>query len=458
VKTNVLMTSKEKRFIKNCIYLVGILVLGAVIQTKGHAQEKSILTKERQLIVINDIREKLEKIYPFPEIGMKTSKNILQNFEDNKYLAYKAPDDFAQRLSRDLEDISHDGHLEVFYDPEMAAQMKEQEKEWKEPSLAALKAEEYRWTNFGFKELKILDGNIGYLDLRTFFPIKYAGKTAVASMNYFSECNALIIDLRKNGGGWDDMVMFLSSYFFDIDSPEITSIAHSTLDGTYYSSMLSSYVPGEKLTEIPLYILISSFTASAAEGFANIMNHLNDKTTLVGEKTGGAENPAERVVICNEFILRIPCWKRIYSATGSGWEGIGVEPDIHVDAESALFTAHLEALKKLSQNDLNEKNKKKYQWAIDGVIARNNPINIKDSVLQSYAGKYGRKTIYYKNGDLYYQLSDIISKSKMLPITDNYFLINNHDDFRIVFKKEKGSIVGLEEIFDDGYIIKNAKE
>jgi hypothetical protein len=46
----------------------------------------------------------------------------------------------------------------------------------------------------------------------------------------------------------------------------------------------------------------------------------------------------------------------------------------------------------------------------------------------------------------------------MLPIKENYFLIDNHDDFRIVFKKEKDNVVGLEEIFDDGYIIKDVKD
>jgi hypothetical protein len=437
MKTNIFTTRQIAWLIKIWVYLMGILVFGAMTNVDSYAQKENTLTKERQLKIINEIRDKLEKVYPFSEIGMKISKGIYQNFEDNKYLTYKAPGDFAQQLSKDLENISNDRHLEIFYDPEMAAQIKEQEKEGKKSSFGALEVEEYRWTNFGFKELKILDGNVGYLDLRAFFPIKYAGNTAVASMNYFSDCNALIIDLRHNSGGWDDMVMFLLSYFFDIDSPEIMSIAHSTLDGTYHSSMLSSYVPGKKLTKIPLYILTSGLTASAAEGFANIMNHLNDKATLVGEKTGGAENPADRVVISDEFILHIPCWRKIYSATTSGWEGVGVEPDIIVNADSALFIAHLEILKKLSQNDNDENHKKKYQWAMDGVIARNNPIDIKDSVLQSYTGKYGNKTIYYENGDLYYQFSDIISKSKMLPITEDYFLINNHDDFRIMFKKRK---------------------
>jgi hypothetical protein len=450
-------TTMRKRFAKIWFLLVCILALGVIINVQVYAQEKNTLTQERQLKIINEIRDKLEKVYPFSDIGMKTSKGLYQNFQDNKYLDYQAPDDFAQQLSKDLEDISNDEHFAIFYDPETAFQMKEELKKGPKSSFEDLKVEEYRWINFGFKELKILDGKVGYLDLRTFFPVKYAGETAVASMNYFANCKALIIDLRNNGGGWDDMVMFLLSYFFDNDSPEPINIAHSTLDSTYNASILSSYVPGKKLTEIPLYILTSHLTASAAEGFANIMKHLNNKATLVGEKTVGAENPVGHVVIGDEFILKIPCWRKIYSATDSGWEGVGVKPDIAVSSDSAFFVAHLEALKKLSQEDTSEKSKKRYQWAIDGVMARNNPVNIKKSILQSYAGKYGNKVILYESGDLYYQYKDIISKSKMLPITENYFFINNHDDFRILFKKEKGNVVGFDVIFDDGYTIKNDK-
>jgi hypothetical protein len=376
MKTNICVTRCKRRTIKIWICLIGIIFLGAIIKVEIHAQEDSALTKEIQLRIINEVRDKLEKVYPYPEVEIRTGNGIYRNFEDDKYSACKTPNDFAKQLSRDLENISNDVHLAIFYDPQMAARIRERQKETQKSSFAALRVEEFRWTNFGFKELKILDGNIGYLDLRTFFPRKYAGETAIASMNFFSNCKALIIDLRNNGGGWDDMVMFLASYFFDRDDPEVISIARSTLDGAYHSSTISSYVSGKNLSDIPIYILTSNRTASAAEAFANIMKHMNENATLVGEKTDGAENPVGRVIICDEYILRIPCWQKMYSATDTGWEGIGVEPDIEVKAKNTLFMAHLDAVKKLSRDCVDEKNTKRYQWAIDGINARNNPINI----------------------------------------------------------------------------------
>jgi len=51
------------------------------------------------------------------------------------------------------------------------------------------------WNDYGFKELSILDGNVGYLNLSVFFATHYAGKVADNAMNFFSNCNALIIPI-----------------------------------------------------------------------------------------------------------------------------------------------------------------------------------------------------------------------------------------------------------------------
>ena len=111
--------------------------------------------------------------------------------------------------------------------------------------------------------------------------------------------------------------------------------------------MTSSYVPGKILADIPIYILISGSTASGAEAFASIMKNMRANATLIGKKTAGAENPVDHVIIKDYYILRIPCWEKIYSYSKSGWEGVGVLPDIEVDSDKALAVAHMDALTKL---------------------------------------------------------------------------------------------------------------
>lgn len=443
---------------KLVLLLAGILMSVHAADSTSSIQEDKIITQEEQKEVIESVCEKLEKFYAFHEVGLKTSQSIGKNFREGKYFDYKIRNEFVRQLNKDLAKISNDSHLEISYNPEMAARMREQEATCEKKPFAALWADVYRWQNFGFKECKILDGNIGYMDLRVFVPAKYAGTTAVAVMNFFSNCNALVIDLRKNGGGWDTMVSFLASYFFDTDDPVLFSVSTSTLDDSYYSSMTSTCVPGKLLSDIPLYILTSGCTASAAEAFANIMKHLSDKTTLVGENTSGAEHPADRVVICDEFILKIPCFRRIYSAFNSSWEGVGVKPDIEASADTALYTAHMDALNKLMEKEDDEKRRDKYQWAIDGVRAIKEPALVASAILKSYEGKYGKKAIYYEKGELFYEFKDVLSKRRLVPISDNYFLIENSDDFRIRFVKEKDTVWGFEEIFDAGYVIKTKKE
>jgi C-terminal processing protease CtpA/Prc len=66
-------------------------------------------------------------------------------------------------------------------------------------------------TNFGFEKVERLAGNIGYLDLRGFLPPQMMGDTAAAAMTFLANANALIIDLRENGGGSPDAVTLLFS-------------------------------------------------------------------------------------------------------------------------------------------------------------------------------------------------------------------------------------------------------
>lgn len=420
------------------------------------AQQK--ISESEKKMIIDTLCSKLEKLYPIPEKGHSTSSEILKNYEEGKYSDYKVLSEFIQYLNDDLESISKDGHLGILYDPAMAQSIKEEEETGeKGDSYGDITAESERWGNYGFKELKILDGNIGYMDLRTFFLLKYAGKTAVAAMNFFSNCNALIIDLRRNGGGWDDMVTFLATYLINSNEEIIFSITHSTLDGSYFASKTSDYIPGKRLTDIPVIILTSKSTASAAEAFTNIMKHFSKNAMVIGETTAGAENPVDDVLLFGDYILRIPTWQKVYSYDISGWEGKGIKPDISVESQTALNYSHLYLLHKLQDTANDETIKDKYQWYIDGTNAINNPVRVSEKIQQHYEGKYGNRTILYDNGSLYYQYKGR-TKRKMYAITDEYFAIEGYDFFRVKFINENQKVIGMDELYDDGNIERLNKE
>jgi hypothetical protein len=246
------------------------------------------------------------------------------------------------------------------------------------------------------------------------------------------------------------MVTFLMSYFFDSDESVTLSTTYSRYEDEYYQSHTQSYVPGKLITDIPVFILTSKSTFSGAEAFAHYMKHFK-KAILVGEKTRGGQNPVEIQSIGYGLIMLIPSWKQIYSASETGWEGVGVKPHIEVPASDALNIAHLNALKDLREKAEDEKEKNKYVWITDGLDAKRNSIRVDESILKSYAGQYGDRTIHCETGDLYYQYGDR-SKMKMIAISENYFIVEIYDYFRVRFIKENNSVIGFEQVYDDGRV------
>lgn len=413
------------------IILVPFLI---ILSIQIHAQELTLTEKNNALSVV---MEKIKRIYPFPEVSEKTITGLQTQYSNGFYDRYNSPNEFASVVTNSLEEFSNDKHLDLIYNPGLAKSLLE-DSESDDFVYTAEEAKIEVWNNYGFKELSILDGNVGYLNLSVFFATHYAGKAADNAMSFFSNCNALIIDLRQNGGGWDDMVNYLLGYFIDIKEPLLRDISLSTLDSTYYSAVIPNYVSGKKLIDIPIYVLTSQATASAAECFAFYLRFFNKNVTIIGKKTAGAENPVTHIAIDDNFVLQIPGYKKIYSSNPNIWEGIGINPDIEVEAENAKRIAYLNALKKLTGNTKDEAANNKYQWAIDGLNASYNNVDKRDLI--KYSGNYDKIIIRYRDNKLYYQNKER-PETLLIPISDNYFVVEGIEYFRLKFILTDGSII-----------------
>jgi hypothetical protein len=204
-----------------------------------------------------------------------------------------------------------------------------------------------RLDNFGIHRVERLDGNVGYLDLRRVPQPENAGPAIAAAMELVSGTYALIIDLRRNGGGSPHGVALWCSYLFPEKPVHLNDIFHADTGETeqFWSY---PYVPGGRYLDRPVYVLTSSQTFSGGEDFAYTLQ-AQGRAEVIGETTGGGAHPARPFPISAAVHIGIPFARSINPVTGTNWQGTGVVPDTPVPADQARDTAYAKALRHVLQ-------------------------------------------------------------------------------------------------------------
>lgn len=333
-------------------YILVILIIFS--QYAFGQKELALISNQEKLQTIKSVKNILKENYIFPEVTDKIIELFDKNINAGKYDSIQRPDKFAQVLTQDIQSFNHDIHLRVLFEPDRIAREKivislEDSLQFEKEYISKLKK-----NNYFFKEVKILPGNIGYLDLRKFRDPKYAGQTAVSAMNFLSNSDAVIIDLRNNGGGTPKMVQLISTYFFDHDVVHLNSV-YKRKENITKQFWTLPYVPGKRMANIPLYILTSDRTFSAAEEFSYNLQSLK-RALIIGEITGGGAHPGGRIMASDKYNVWTPTARSINPITNTNWENIGVIPDIKTEKENALKTAHIKALDSLKSTNVNEIN------------------------------------------------------------------------------------------------------
>ena len=275
------------------------------------------------------------------------AKDLLKRYKQGEYNGIEKKTVFADSLKNHLFAISKDKHIGVSYDEKMAIRLKQPKTEGDPDTKFNTVNERVRKFNYGFEELKIMKGNVGYIKLTGFAPTLYGGKTAFSAMQFVSNSDALIFDLRTNFGGDDTMIQLLISYLFSEKTVHLNNFYHRKQDKTTQSWTLP-FVPGKRMPNIPVYVLISNKTISAGEEFAYDLKNLK-RGTIIGEQSAGAANFGEEFIAIGNFIVWVPTGRAINPITKTNWEGKGVEPDVKAKSDNALDVAYEMALKKLKE-------------------------------------------------------------------------------------------------------------
>ena len=377
--------------------LLALLLAVLAGATPGFADPEETLAREHKAELIRDVSRALHEIYVFPDVAEKMIAFIERKLEDGGYDPLDTITDFTQELTADLQSISHDLHLRVrpFTRPpgeEGVPNRADQRRR---------RMEQAKRDNFGFRKVERLPGNIGYLRFDAFNDADIAGDTAVSAMNFPANSAALIIDLRNNGGGSPSMIQLISSYFFE-EKRHLNTFYVRRSD-SYDEFWTHENVKGPRMVDVPIYVLTSHRTFSAAEEFTYNLKHM-ERATIVGETTGGGAHPVDGMIsdMGGGFMASasIPFGRAINPTTGTNWEGTGVKPHIEVTAEEALNRAQIEALTGLAANAVDPEERFALNRAREGLEAASHRVDLGASQARAFVGQYGPRRITLEEGRL----------------------------------------------------------
>jgi len=238
------------------------------------AQEKTLSPAFKES-TIGDLSRLMHDFYVFPEVAEKTSEHLRKQSKAGHFDSSTTLESFAESLTKEVQSISKDKHMLIRPVSQMQA---------KENSIESIferhmdRLAHARDSNGGFKEAKMLEGNVGYLDIRTFAPLHTGRDYADSFMQLLSNSDAIIIDLRENGGGYPGMVQYLCSYFFD-KRVRLNSLywREGNREDEFWTL---DKVNGRKMPDIPLFVLTSGRTFSGADEFSYNMQ-TQKRATLV---------------------------------------------------------------------------------------------------------------------------------------------------------------------------------
>lgn len=294
--------------------------------------------------VIDGAVSNLNEFYVYPDTARKMSDALRAHQKNGDYDSVTDADAFADLLTSHLEQVSHDKHLHVNFFPGILPKM---DGSGPGPEQLQRMHEEMAHDNCFFEKVEHLPGNIGYLKFNAFADPDFCGPTATAAMNFLANVDAIIFDVRENGGGDPKMVALICSYLFS-EPTHLNDLYNRKEDSTTQYWTLP-YVPGKRLTGKPAYVLTSSRTFSGAEEFTYNLKNLK-RATIIGETTGGGAHPVSGHRIDDHFAIGVPFARAVNPISKTNWEGTGVEPDVKVPADQALETAKKMAADKIKSD------------------------------------------------------------------------------------------------------------
>lgn len=274
------------------------------------------------------IAKLIEENYVFPNKGRTIAANFLGEHARGKFKNTKDWKEFAKTATDVLRSVSGDRHLFVEYDPQQVKELVSPPKQNINANSDAdaensfFYGEKARQKNYGFQEVKVLDGNIGYLKLSEINISEKSLPILFGAMRFVENTKALVIDLRDNGGGGSEIGAVLESFFLPKNS---VLLEFKNRGGAVEISRTVAWLTENKYQK-PLYVIVNKKTASAAEAFAFALQS-QKRAAIVGQPSAGAANMSSWYPVNDSIYVSVSTAAPVLPGTETSWEGKGVQPD-----------------------------------------------------------------------------------------------------------------------------------
>ena len=332
-----------RRWLPILIVMFGFVAVGSP-RADAELHPTVPLKKAAAVEIVTNLKAALLKYYVNEEKAQTMAADLERRLAAGEY---DLPDTraLAKKLTDDTRAIAGDKHLNVFTTPPGAEFPEFDPSEPTEPTPDELRkaAKAYEPVNYGISRTDRLAGNIGLLELQNFWNGPGLKERLEASFKLLAATDALIVDVRQNGGGDPQAVALLVSYFLK-GKTHVNSFVHrgaARIEDFYSDPSVAPKYLGK-----PVIVLTSKYTFSGAEEFAYDMQALK-LATIIGEVTGGGANPGTFMPLADGMAVQMPYAEARNPITRTNWEGVGVHPDIELSSDSAFYQAHLKLLKEV---------------------------------------------------------------------------------------------------------------
>ena len=378
--------------------------------------------------VVREVRRIIAERYVLPERRPALDAVLAEGLSSGRYNVGD-PTALAAAINADLERVGRDRHLNFSYNPQQARILGAAQNQGA-PDPSGYQRQ-VRGQNHGVRELRVLPGNVRYMAYDGF---AWIGEESAAALNtamqFLKGGDAVIIDLRRNGGGSPQAVQHLVSHFMAADRSLVTFHMNGQPTPDRLSTLAE--LPAGRMVGKPLYVLTSNATASAAEEFSGHVAGYR-LGELVGENTAGAGFRNDLVPVGNGFILSVSVGRAVLASTGRDWEAVGIPPTIQTPVPGALEVAHGHALRRLAAAAQGPE-RARLEAVAEGVLARATP-GTPALALAAYAGSFGERRVIHENGRLFYQRGER-PRLALLPLGGNRFAVEEDPLLRVEFQAD----------------------